>query len=117
MRPDLSCSASGSPRRFGNRRDRTSIGARAVVSFRSMSTPHIVAAEEYLPRDTADVVRTVRNSRGRAENLMVRGGEPIDDGLSLPDPRMVVSLRKMNAVLDINLGRRTVRVQAGAKLS
>lgn len=48
---------------------------------------------------------------------MVRGGEPIDDGLSLPDPRTVVSLRKMNAVLDINLGRRTVRVQAGAKLS
>ncbi|WP_433725255.1 FAD-binding oxidoreductase [Nocardia sp. CA-129566] len=82
-----------------------------------MSTPHTVAAEEYLPRDTADVVRTVRNSRGRAENLMVRGGEPIDDGLSLPDPRTVVSLRKMNAVLDINLGRRTVRVQAGAKLS
>ncbi|WP_433679582.1 FAD-binding oxidoreductase [Nocardia sp. CA-119907] len=82
-----------------------------------MSTPHTVAAEEYLPRDTADVVRTVRNSRGRAENLMVRGGEPIDDGLLLPDPRTVVSLRKMNAVLDINLGRRTVRVQAGAKLS
>ncbi|MET8877824.1 FAD-binding oxidoreductase [Nocardia sp. NPDC004604] len=82
-----------------------------------MSTPHIVAAEEYLPRDTADVVRTVRNSRGRVESLMVRGGEPIDDGLSLPDPRTVVSLRKMNAVLDINLGRRTVRVQAGAKLS
>ncbi|MEU0505886.1 FAD-binding oxidoreductase [Nocardia sp. NPDC005998] len=82
-----------------------------------MSTPHTVAAEEYLPRDTADVVRTVRNSRGRVESLMVRGGEPIDDGLSLPDPRTVVSLRKMNAVLDINLGRRTVRVQAGAKLS
>ncbi|MEV6139045.1 FAD-binding oxidoreductase [Nocardia sp. NPDC051990] len=82
-----------------------------------MSTPHTFAAEEYLPRDTADVVRTVRNSRGRAKNLTVRGGEPIDDGLSLPDPRTVVSLRKMNAVLDINLGRRTVRVQAGAKLS
>ncbi|WP_433714695.1 FAD-binding oxidoreductase [Nocardia sp. CA-084685] len=82
-----------------------------------MSTPHTVAAEEYLPRDTADVVRTVRNSRGRVENLTVRGGEPIDDGLSLPDPRAVLSLRKMNAVLDINLGRRTVRVQAGAKLS
>ncbi|MFI9505493.1 FAD-binding oxidoreductase [Nocardia sp. NPDC052566] len=82
-----------------------------------MSTPHTVAAEEYLPRDTADVVRTVRDSRGRAERITVRGGEPLDDHLSLPDQRTVVSLRRMNQVLDINLGRRTVRVQAGAKLS
>lgn len=82
-----------------------------------MGTPHTVFAEEYLPRDTADVVRTVRDSRGRAEPLTVRGGEQTDDGLNLPDHRTVVSLRKMNAVLDINLGRRTVRVQAGAKLS
>lgn len=88
-----------------------------MVSFRSMSTPQSVAAEEYLPRDTADVVRTVRDSRTRADRLTVRGGEPFDDGLSLPDQRAVVSLRRMNAVLDINLGRRTVRVQAGAKLS
>lgn len=82
-----------------------------------MSTPHTVATEEYLPRDTADVVRTVRDSRGRAERLTVRGGEPAEDILSLPDQPTVVSLRRMNQVLDINLGRRTVRVQAGAKLS
>ncbi|MGV9817981.1 FAD-binding oxidoreductase [Nocardia xishanensis] len=82
-----------------------------------MSTPQTVSAEEYLPRDTADVVRTVRNSRGRAERLTVRGGEQVEDTLALPDQRTVVSLRRMNSVLDINLGRRTVRVQAGAKLS
>ncbi|WP_406273127.1 FAD-binding oxidoreductase [Nocardia sp. NBC_00881] len=83
-----------------------------------MSTPQIVSnAEEFLPRDTADVVRTVRDSRGRAEQLMVRGGELIDEGLTLPAQPTVVSLRRMDQVLDINLGRRTVRVQAGAKLS
>ncbi|WP_067655106.1 FAD-binding oxidoreductase [Nocardia harenae] len=83
-----------------------------------MSTSHFAAAtEEYLPRDTADVVRTVRDSRGRAERLEVRGGEPVEDGLDLPDQRAVVSMRRMDQVLDINLGRRTVRVQAGAKLS
>ncbi|WP_405162230.1 FAD-binding oxidoreductase [Nocardia sp. NBC_01499] len=82
-----------------------------------MSTPQFVSAEEYLPRDTADVVRTVRDSRGRAEPLTVRGGEQLDDGLTLPAQPTVVSLRRMNQVLDINLGRRTVRVQAGAKLS
>ncbi len=47
----------------------------------------------------------------------MRGGEQIDDGLTLPAQPTVVSLRRMNQVLDINLGRRTVRVQAGAKLS
>ncbi|MBF6471585.1 MULTISPECIES: FAD-binding oxidoreductase [Nocardia] len=83
-----------------------------------MSTPQTVShAEEYLPRDTADVVRTVRDSRGRSERLMVRGGELLDEGLTLPAQPTVVSLRRMNQVLDINLGRRTVRVQAGAKLS
>ncbi|QIS10875.1 MULTISPECIES: FAD-binding oxidoreductase [Nocardia] len=82
-----------------------------------MSTPRSVAAEEYLPRDTADVVRTVRDSRGRAERLTIVGGDNVDDGFALPDQRTVVSLRRMNQVLDINLGRKTVRVQAGAKLS
>ncbi|MEU8894352.1 FAD-binding oxidoreductase [Nocardia sp. NPDC048505] len=82
-----------------------------------MSTPRTVSAAEFLPRDTADVVRTVRDSRDRSEPLTVRGGEQLDDGLALPDHRAVVSLRRMNSVLDINLGRRTVRVQAGAKLS
>jgi len=82
-----------------------------------MSTSQSVSAEEYLPRDTADVVRTVRDSRVRAEGLTVVGGEILDEGLQVPDQRAVVSLRRMNAVLDINLGRRTVRVQAGAKLS
>ncbi len=47
----------------------------------------------------------------------MRGGEQLDDGLTLPAQPTVVSLRRMNQVLDINLGRRTVRVQAGAKLS
>src|SRR5690606_18398001 len=82
-----------------------------------MSTSQSVSAEEYLPRDTADVVRTVRDSRVRAEGLTVVGGEVLDEGLQVPDHRAVVSLRRMNAVLDINLGRKTVRVQAGAKLS
>ncbi|WP_043649825.1 FAD-binding oxidoreductase [Nocardia thailandica] len=82
-----------------------------------MGTPHSVFAEEYLPRDTADVVRTVRDSRDRAERLTVRGGEQTEESYGLPDQQAVLSLRKMNAVLDINLGRRTVRVQAGAKLS
>ncbi|MFI1461602.1 FAD-binding oxidoreductase [Nocardia carnea] len=82
-----------------------------------MSTPHIVSPAEYLPRDTADVVRTVRNSRNHARPLTVHGGDPATDGLSLPDQQAVVSLRRMNAIVDLNLGRRTVRVQAGARLS
>ncbi|PWV70131.1 FAD/FMN-containing dehydrogenase [Nocardia neocaledoniensis] len=90
---------------------------RAVVSYAVMGTPHTVISEEYLPRDTADVVRTVRDSRDRAERLTVRGGEQTEESYGLTDQRGVLSLRKMNSVLDINLGRRTVRVQAGAKLS
>lgn len=82
-----------------------------------MSTPHIVSPAEYLPRDTADVVRTVRNSRNHARPLTVHGGDPTTDGLVLPDQQAVVSLRRMNAIVDLNLGRRTVRVQAGARLS
>ncbi|MEU4843332.1 FAD-binding oxidoreductase [Nocardia testacea] len=82
-----------------------------------MSTPHIVSPTEYLPRDTADVVRTVRNSRDRSRPLTVHGGDPATDGLTLPDQQTVVSLRRMNAIVDLNLGRRTVRVQAGARLS
>ncbi|GAA5058562.1 FAD-binding protein [Nocardia callitridis] len=82
-----------------------------------MSTPHSVSAEEYLPRDTADVVRTVRDSRSRSEQLTVRGGELYEEGFDLPAQPTVVSLRRMDQVLDINLGKRTVRVQAGAKLS
>ncbi len=90
---------------------------RAVVSYAVMGTPHSVISEEYLPRDTADVVRTVRDSRDRSERLTVRGGEQTEESYGLADQRAVLSLRKMNSVLDINLGRRTVRVQAGAKLS
>ncbi|WP_280399944.1 FAD-binding oxidoreductase [Nocardia carnea] len=82
-----------------------------------MSTPHIVSPAEYLPRDTADVVRTVRNSRDLSRPLTVHGGDPATDGLALPDQQTVVSLRRMNAIVDLNLGRRTVRVQAGARLS
>lgn len=82
-----------------------------------MSTPHVVSAAEYLPRDTADVVRTVRDSRDRSKPLTIHGGAPSGDGLAVPDQRAVVSLRRMNAILDINLGRGTVRVQAGARLS
>ncbi|ONM46087.1 FAD-binding oxidoreductase [Nocardia donostiensis] len=82
-----------------------------------MSTPHTVSAAAYLPRDTADVVRTVRDSRDRSQSLAVHGGEPALDGLAVPDQRAVVSLRRMNSVLDLNLGRGTVRVQAGARLS
>ncbi|MFE6923880.1 FAD-binding oxidoreductase [Nocardia sp. NPDC057663] len=82
-----------------------------------MGTPHTVISEEYLPQDTADVVRTVRDSRDRSERLTVRGGEQTEESYGLTDQRAVLSLRKMNSVLDINLGRRTVRVQAGAKLS
>ncbi|MGW5388442.1 FAD-binding oxidoreductase [Nocardia sp. NPDC003963] len=82
-----------------------------------MSTPHIVFPAEYLPRDTADVVRTVRNSRDRSRPLTVHGGDPATDGLTLPDQQTVVSLRRMNSIVDLNLGRRTVRVQAGARLS
>lgn len=89
----------------------------AVVSYAVMGTPHSVISEEYLPTDTADVVRTVRDSRDRSERLTVRGGEQTEESYGLPDQRAVLSLRKMNSVLDINLGRRTVRVQAGAKLS
>lgn len=69
------------------------------------------------PRDTADVVRTVRDSRERDRLLSVHGGTPEHLGFSRPGPHTAVSLRRMNALVDVNLSRRTVRVQAGARLS
>lgn len=84
-----------------------------------MSTTLAAQPEEYLPRDTADVVRTVRDSR--PQPLTVRGGEPgadeLDDDLSPPDRRIVLSLRRMNRVQAVDADARLVRVQAGARLS
>ncbi|WP_040747555.1 FAD-binding oxidoreductase [Nocardia transvalensis] len=78
--------------------------------------------EEYLPRDTADVVRSVRDSR--PQPLTVRGGEPggdhgadYEDELAPPDRRVVLSLRRMNRVQAVDADARLVRVQAGARLS
>ncbi|QIS19049.1 FAD-binding oxidoreductase [Nocardia terpenica] len=84
-----------------------------------MSTSLAALPEEYLPRDTADVVRTVRDSR--PQPLTVRGGEHsvehTDDELSPPDRRIVLSLRRMNRVQAVDADARLVRVQAGARLS
>ncbi|WP_280381131.1 FAD-binding oxidoreductase [Nocardia wallacei] len=86
-----------------------------------MSTPLADPPEEYLPRDTADVVRTVRDSR--PQPLTVRGGErgehggDYEDDLAPPDRRVVLSLRRMNRVQAVDADARLVRVQAGARLS
>ncbi|AHH17104.1 FAD/FMN-containing dehydrogenase [Nocardia nova SH22a] len=84
-----------------------------------MSTTLAALPEEYLPRDTADVVRTVRDSR--PQPLTVRGGEhgpdQLDEDLSPPDRRIVLSLRRMNRVQAVDADARLVRVQAGARLS
>ncbi|MQY25620.1 FAD-binding oxidoreductase [Nocardia aurantia] len=73
---------------------------------------------EYVPRDTADVVRTVRDSRPRP--LTIRGGErggEHEDRPVAPDRRVVLSLRRMNRVQAVDADARLVRVQAGARLS
>jgi FAD/FMN-containing dehydrogenase len=84
-----------------------------------MSTTLAARPEEYLPRDTADVVRTVRDSR--PQPVTVRGGEhsaePADDRPTPPDRRIVLSLRRMNRVQAVDADARLVRVQAGARLS
>lgn len=84
-----------------------------------MSTTLAALPEEYLPRDTADVVRTVRDSR--PQPLTVRGGdhssEQLDDEPAPPDRRIVMSLRRMNRVQAVDADARLVRVQAGARLS
>ncbi len=97
-----------------------------------MSTSLAAHPEEYLPRDTADVVRTVRDSR--PQPLTVRGGErgvehdgaDVDHGShpqdrrkrpTPPDRRVVLSLRRMNRVQAVDAEARLVRVQAGARLS
>ncbi|UGT40949.1 FAD-dependent oxidoreductase [Nocardia yamanashiensis] len=82
-----------------------------------MSTPVSTLPEEFLPRDTADVVRTVRDSRKNTKPLIIRGGERPDEELAVPDHGQVLSLRKMNRVQVVDADARTVRVQAGAKLS
>lgn len=89
-----------------------------VVSCEAMSTSLAAFPEEYLPRDTADVVRTVRDSR--PQPLTVRGGErnsESDDEPGPPDRRVVLSLRRMNRVQAVDAEARQVRVQAGARLS
>ncbi|RMI29087.1 FAD-binding oxidoreductase [Nocardia stercoris] len=80
-----------------------------------MSTTLAARSDEYLPRDTADVVRTVRDSR--PQRLTVRGGERSEDEFPLPDRRVVLSLRRMNRVQAVDADARLVRVQAGARLS
>ncbi|MGV9413906.1 FAD-binding oxidoreductase [Nocardia sp. NPDC003693] len=82
-----------------------------------MSTPVSTLPEEFLPRDTADVVRTVRDSRKSTKPLIIRGGERPDEELSPPDQGSVLSMRKMNRVQVVDADARTVRVQAGARLS
>jgi len=93
-----------------------------VVKFEAMSTSLAALPEEYLPRDTADVVRTVRDSR--PQPLTVRGGEhgsdhegDHDSEPTPPDRRIVLSLRRMNRVQAVDAEARLVRVQAGARLS
>ncbi|MFI5781621.1 FAD-binding oxidoreductase [Nocardia sp. NPDC051570] len=81
-----------------------------------MSTTLAALPEEFLPRDTADVVRTVRDSR--PQTLTVYGGEPTaEDELGPPDRRVVLSLRRMNRVQAVDADARLVRVQGGARLS
>lgn len=90
-------------------------GAKApVVSSVVMGTTLADSPAEYTPRDTADVVRTVRDSR--PQPLIVRGGHGEDDP-SPPDRRVVLSLRRMNRVQSVDADARIVRVQAGARLS
>ncbi|GAB4587572.1 FAD-binding oxidoreductase [Nocardia sp. IFM 10818] len=82
-----------------------------------MSTPVSTHPDEFLPRDTADVVRTVRDSRKSTKPLIIRGGERPDEELAPPEQGAVLSMRKMNRVQVVDADARTVRVQAGARLS
>ncbi|WP_280359313.1 FAD-binding oxidoreductase [Nocardia otitidiscaviarum] len=82
-----------------------------------MSTSAPTIGDEFLPRDTADVVRTVRDSRKSTKPLIIRGGERAEDELAVPEQGAVLSMRKMNRVQVVDADARTVRVQAGARLA
>ena len=89
-----------------------------VVSCEAMSTSLAAFPEEYLPRDTADVVRTVRDSR--PQPLTVRGGESSsenEDEPGPPDRRIVLSLRRMNRVQAVDAEARRVSAAVDAAVA
>ncbi|WP_187414602.1 FAD-binding protein [Nonomuraea sp. PA05] len=71
----------------------------------------------YLPRTTDDVVRAVREVRGRDERLIVRGHGHSSNDLVTGDGATVLVTGRMSQIVDVDERGRTVTVQGGAILS
>jgi FAD/FMN-containing dehydrogenase len=70
----------------------------------------------YLPRDTDDVVRAVKEARALGQRLTLRGGGHSSNDLVLADRGCVLYFQDMNRVLTLDPDAPSVTVQAGASL-
>src|SRR4051794_18430311 len=88
---------------------------RAVLATDN-SIYHVMPQAIAFPRSTDDLVRIARlldDPRFHDLTLAPRGGGTGTNGQSLTDGLVVDVSRHMNQILDIDVGRRRARVQAG----
>lgn len=71
----------------------------------------------YLPLTTEDIVAAVRETRQLGQELVVRGNGHSSNDLVLADRGQVLSVEKLDRILDLDLNEGTVTVQAGVVLA
>lgn len=68
------------------------------------------------PRDEADVIELLRQASAEQLPVTAAGGQTSTTGASITDRGLLLSLRALDRVDEVDTERRTVRVQAGALL-
>ncbi|HEU4629821.1 MAG TPA: FAD-binding oxidoreductase [Gemmatimonadaceae bacterium] len=75
-------------------------------------TPDAVAR----PRSEAEVVELLRDASGERTPVTAAGGQTSTTAASITDRGLLLSLRALDGVVDLDVTRRTVRVRAGTLL-
>jgi FAD/FMN-containing dehydrogenase len=93
----------------------TDLGVRQSFA-RDASGLELVPESVARPTSEAEVVELLRAARADGVGVTAAGGQTSTTGASITDRGILLSLRELSAVADIDRDRLTVRVQAGANL-
>jgi FAD/FMN-containing dehydrogenase len=106
--------------------DRPGVGGGAEVgnhdpslraSFaRDASGLEMVPAAVARPRSTAEAIDTVRAATSRGTSVTAAGNQTSTTGASITDSGLLLSLRGLDRIIDIDPARRVARVEAGVLL-
>ncbi len=75
-----------------------------------------IADELFIPESYYELERIIEECGKINEKITIRGGGTSTTGSSVPDGGIIISMEKLNKVIDFDLGNKTILVQSGISL-